>query len=63
MTVCDLWRALPPGVEIEVYSSGIVIANDLPYYFNNDLLNLKIKYIKDIKRNKLLFEKVIIEVY
>lgn len=56
MTVCDLWRVLSPGVEIEIYSGGVEIANDLPFYFNDDLLNRKIERIKNIKKNKLIIE-------
>ena len=37
MTVCDLWRVLSPGIEIEIHSGGVEIANDLPFYFSNDL--------------------------
>lgn len=56
MTVSDLWRVLSPGVEIEIYSGGVEIANDLPFYFNDDLLNRKIERIKNIKKNKLIIE-------
>lgn len=56
MTVCDLWRVLSPGVEIEIYCGGVEIANDLPFYFNDDLLNRKIERIKNIKKNKLVIE-------
>ncbi len=56
MTVCDLWRVLSPGVEIEIYSGGVEIANDLPFYFNDDLLNREIERIKNIKKNKLIIE-------
>lgn len=56
MTVCDLWRVLSPGVAIEIYSGGVEIANDLPFYFNEDLLNRKIERIKNIKKNKLIIE-------
>ena len=56
MTVCDLWRVLSPGVEIEIYSGGVEIANDLPFYFNDDILNRKIERIKNIKKNKLIIE-------
>lgn len=56
MTVCDLWRVLSPGVEIEIYSGSVEIANDLPFYFNNDLLNREIERIKNIKKNKLIIE-------
>ena len=37
MTVCDLWRVLSPGVELEIYSGGVEIANDLPYYFSKKI--------------------------
>lgn len=56
MTVCDLWRVLSPGVAIEIYSGGVEIANDLPFYFNDDLLNREIERIKNIKKNKLIIE-------
>ena len=56
MTVCDLWRVLSPGIEIEIHSGGVEIANDLPFYFNDDLLNRKIERIKNIKKNKLIIE-------
>lgn len=56
MTVCDLWRVLPPGVEVEVYSGGVKIASDLPFYFRYDLLNYKIEQIKKIKKNKIVLE-------
>lgn len=56
MTVCDLWRVLSPGVEIEIYSGGVEIANDLPFYFNDDLLNREIERIKNIKKNKIVLE-------
>lgn len=56
MTVCDLWRVLSPGVAIEIYSGGVKIANDLPFYFNDDLLNREIERIKNIKKNKLIIE-------
>ena len=56
MTVCDLWRVLSPGVEIEIYSGGVEIANDLPFYFNQDILNREIERVKNIKKNKLIIE-------
>lgn len=56
MTICDLWRVLSPGVEIEIYSGGVEIANDLPFYFNDDLLNREIERIKNIKKNKIVLE-------
>jgi hypothetical protein len=56
MTVCDLWRVLSPGVEIEIYSGGVEIANDLPFYFSNDLLERKIERIINIKKNKIVLE-------
>lgn len=56
MTVSDLWRVLSPGVEIEIYSGGVEIANDLPFYFNKDILDREIERIKNIKKNKLIIE-------
>lgn len=56
MTVCDLWRVLSPGVEIEIYSGGVEIANDLPFYFNKDILDREIERIKNIKKNKIVLE-------
>lgn len=56
MTVSDLWRVLSPGVEIEIYSGGVEIANDLPFYFNKDILDREIERIKNIKKNKIVLE-------
>lgn len=56
MTVCDLWRVLSPGVEIGIHSGGVEIANDLPFYFNNDILDREIERIKNIKKNKIVLE-------
>ncbi len=56
MTVCDLWRVLSPGVELEIYSGGVEIANDLPFYFNKDILDREVQRIKSIKKNKLIIE-------
>ena len=56
MTVSDLWRVLPLGVELEIYSGGVEIANDLPFYFNKDILDREIEKIKNIKKNRLIIE-------
>lgn len=56
MTVCDLWRVLSPGVELEIYSGGVEIANDLPFYFNKNILDREIERIKNIKKNKIVLE-------
>lgn len=56
MTVCDLWRVLSPGVEIEIHSRGVELANDLPFYFNKDILDREIERIKNIKKNKIVLE-------
>ncbi len=56
MTVCDLYRVLSPGVKIEIYSGGVRIANDQPFYLHYELLNLTVEKIKKIKKNKLIIE-------
>lgn len=56
MTVCDLWRVISPGVELEIYSDGVEIANDLPFYFKQDILNREIERVKNIKKNKIVLE-------